>query len=147
MLILAQSAYRRSAPADGNGACDRARPRAQRVPVIARFDHPLPVLAADDLTDVMRPHHHRADAGCAGMAPMRPVAGEVVRRAGIAADQLAHRPAAPGGRPASPRNTACRTLPPNCGVEKDAACGANGAPKDVYISDVTTARLLARRWL
>ena len=51
------------------------------------------------LEDMMR--HHPDDAGCWTarlLAPMRPVASEIVFGPGIAADQMAHFPPAPGGR-------------------------------------------------
>src|SRR5271169_973371 len=84
----------RLAPADGNGAGDRTRAAAQRMPVVAGFDDPLAVLLADDLAHMVRPYYHGADAHRA--APVRPIAREIVRRTWIAAHELAHFPAAPG---------------------------------------------------
>ena len=68
--------------------------------VIAGRDHPLAILLADDLADMMRPDYDRADAGRTGVAPMGPVAREVVGRTRIGADQLPHLPAThAAGRP------------------------------------------------
>src|SRR5690348_11997388 len=69
--------------------------------VIAGFDNPLAVFSTDDLSDVVRPHDHGADPGWPRPAPVRPIAREIVARAGILADQTPHLPAAPrrGPRP------------------------------------------------
>ena len=87
-----------SSPADRNGAGDRTRACAQRMPVVTGFDDPVAVLLSDNLADMVRPDHDGTDANRSGMAPMRPVAREVVFRSGIAADKLPHFPAAPCSR-------------------------------------------------
>src|SRR5580698_5394421 len=90
-----------SSPADRNGAGDRTRACAQRMPVVTGFDDPVAVLLSDNLADMVRPDHDGTDANRSGMAPMRPVAREVVFRSGIAADKLPHFPAAPRRRTAA----------------------------------------------
>lgn len=88
-----------SAPPNGDGAANGARPGPQRVPVVAGFDHPLTALLTDDLADMVRPDHDGTDADRPAMTPMAPVTCQVVARTGIAADKLAHLPATPRRRP------------------------------------------------
>src|SRR5579864_2155787 len=99
----------RSTPANGDGAGDGARPGAHGVTVVAGLDHPLAAGAADDLADVVRPHHHGADARRAAMAPVRPIARQIVGRIGDA-EQFAHIPAAPRRR-TPPEAAAIRGAP------------------------------------
>src|SRR5437763_6767480 len=79
---------RPSAAAKRDRSRDRAWPLAHRAAaVVAALDDPLAVgTPPRDHADVMRPHHHHADAGAGGMPPMRPVAGEVVLGARVATD-------------------------------------------------------------
>src|SRR5690242_3578205 len=72
-----------SAGAKRDRTRNRARPLAgYAAAVVAALDDPLAAgRAPGDHADVVRPHHHHADAGAGGMAPMRPVAREVVRGA------------------------------------------------------------------
>ncbi len=68
--------------------------------VVSTLDDPLPVLLTDDLSDVVTPDDNRADRGTTGVAAvMRPGSREVVLRARISPDLIAHVPATPGGRP------------------------------------------------
>jgi hypothetical protein len=93
---------------------DKASPRAPGDDARRRawaHSHGMPVVAADrqygpaaqdlnHLEDVVR--HHADDARCGTirrLTPMRPIAREIVLGSGIAADQLAHFPAAPGRGP------------------------------------------------
>src|ERR1700744_4245121 len=70
--------------------------------VVAALDDPLAVLATDDLADVMAPDHDRTDRRTTGVAAVvRPRPREVVLRARIGTDLLAHVPTAPGGWPAA----------------------------------------------
>jgi hypothetical protein len=57
-----------------NRAGDGARPRAQSVAFVAGFDDPHGLLPADDLSDVVPPDHHRADASGSAVTPMCEVA-------------------------------------------------------------------------
>src|SRR5689334_2927135 len=97
----AQSAWPR--PILRSAECDRAskraRPLARGAAVIAALDDPFAVrVAAREQTDLMRQHHHHADAGRGRTSPTGPVAGEIEGRTGILADQAARVPAAPGAR-------------------------------------------------
>src|SRR6266851_4085362 len=79
---------------DGTGQRSRTRPHGTAI--IAALHEPLAVLLADDLADVVTPDNDRADGRSTGTGPiMSPGAGEVVGRAGVAADLPAHIPAAP----------------------------------------------------
>src|SRR5262249_5290990 len=84
-----------AAATDRDHAAQRPRPRAHAPAVVARAYDPFAVLLADDETDVMRPHHDRADARARRRAPVRPVAREIVVRSRIAADLRTHVEAAP----------------------------------------------------
>src|SRR5882757_8554105 len=69
--------------------------------VIAALHDPLTVLVRDDLADVVTPDDDGADGRSACIRSIvRPGTGEIVGRAGIAADLAAHIPSAPRTRPA-----------------------------------------------
>ena len=106
--LLIEDQPERLAPPDGNGSGDWERTRAHPVTVIAGLNDPLAVFPADDLADVMGPDYHRSDTRRPGMSPTRPIARQVILRARVTADQLAHRPTAPGRRTAAVATMKCR---------------------------------------
>jgi len=70
------------------------------VTVIAALDDPVAILVTDDFHDMVRPHDDGSDRRAAGIGTVvGPGASEIILRAGIAADQGAHIPSAPCGRP------------------------------------------------
>src|ERR1700728_3965856 len=98
-ILLSASLPVRLSPADGDDAGQRTRPGANRMPVIAGFNHPCAALLADNLADMVRPDHDRADTGRPGPSPACPAPRQVEGRAGIAGNKLPHFPTAPRSRP------------------------------------------------
>jgi hypothetical protein len=91
-----------ASPPEGDDPRQRSGTSPDGMAIIAASNNPLPVLLADNLSDVVRPDHDGADGGAASIdAIMRPCARQVVLRAGVTADLGAHVPTAPRSRPAA----------------------------------------------
>jgi hypothetical protein len=82
-------------PPYGNRSTYGAGTGASGVIVVARLDDPHSVFFPYNLADVMRPNHHRADAGRPGMTPARPVPRKIVFGARIVGYKLPHLPTTP----------------------------------------------------
>lgn len=92
---------RRVSVSERDGTSYRPWPSTYRVPVVAALHDPLAVLLAYDLANVVAPNNDRADGRAAGIAAVPgPRSGQIELRTWIAADLVAHVPAAPSGRSA-----------------------------------------------
>jgi hypothetical protein len=82
------------------GACDRLRPLADTIAIVARFDDPLAIAGTSrDDTDMMRPDDYGTDPRSAGPSVMPPVGSKVIFR--TATELRPHPPTAPSARTAS----------------------------------------------
>ncbi len=100
-LMSATGLERGVSSPERNGPGQRPRTRPNSVAIVAALHDPLTAILADDLADVMTPDNDRADRRSTGIRPiMSPRPGEVIGRAGVAADLPAHIPPAPCPGPA-----------------------------------------------
>jgi hypothetical protein len=66
-LLVADGLERPVGIPERDGTGQRSRPGPNRIAVVAALHDPLTVQLANDLTDVVRPNHDRANGGSSGI--------------------------------------------------------------------------------